>query len=200
MLLYFFVDCASIHLTSLSLGTTILLPILMVGNPLECISVYAPAREIPRTLATSSAHSLDNPPARENYDCVYVREVNPHLSTHDVLEQQFQIYNTGRPDDFTGHSLSMSDIVALKRDGEISYHYVDAFGFRELPNFQRPGNYLKAAEMAVEDDYGMIDGIINNGKSADTPSEKKPSVVEQLKNQPTTKKDTPSRKHKEEVR
>jgi hypothetical protein len=55
---YFFVDCASIHLTSLSLGTTILLPILMVGNPLECISVYAPAREIPRTLATSSAHSV----------------------------------------------------------------------------------------------------------------------------------------------
>jgi hypothetical protein len=126
--------------------------------------------------------------------------VNPYLSIHDVLEQQFQIYNTGRPDDFTGHSLSMSDIVALKRDGEISYHYVDAFGFRELPNFQRPGNYLKAAEMAVEDDYGMIDGIINNGKSADTPSEKKPSVVEQLKSQPAAKKDTPSRKHKEEVR
>ena len=100
-------------------------------------------------------------------------------------------------DDFTGHSLSMSDIVALKRDGEVSYHYVDAFGFRELPNFQRPENYLKSAEMQVEDDFGMIDGIINNGKSAS----QKPSVVEQLKNQPSTpKKDTPSKKHKEEVR
>ena len=54
--------------------------------------------------------------------------------------------------------------------------------------------------MTLEDDYGMIDGIINNGKSADTQSEKKPSVVEQLKSQPATQKDTPSRKHKEEVR
>ena len=62
-------------------------------------------------------------------------------------------------------------------------------------------NLLRPAfEMAVEDDYGMIDGIINNGKSADKQPEKKPSVVEQLKSQPATKKDTPSRKHKEEVR
>lgn len=36
-------------------------------------------------------------------------------------------------------------------------------GFQELPAFQKPENYLKAAEMSMEDDYGMIDGIINNG-------------------------------------
>jgi hypothetical protein len=139
-------------------------------RPEPVMAIYQLKETAPPELLFERLDRLDNPPARENYDCVYVRDVNPYLSTHDVLEQQFQIYNTGRPDDFTGHSLSMSDIVALKRGGEISYHYVDAFGFRELPNFQRPGNYLKAAEMAVEDDYGMIDGIINNGKSADTPS------------------------------
>lgn len=119
----------------------------------------------------------------------------------ELLEQQFQIYNTDRPDDFTGHSLSMSDIIALKRDGEVSYHYVDTFGFREVPNFQRSENYLKAAEMAMEDDLGMIDGIINNGRSASNQTEKKPSVVEQLKSQPSSpKKTASSKKHKEEVR
>jgi len=47
----------------------------------------------------------------------------------------------------------------------------------------------------------MIDGIINNGRSASNQTEKKPSVVEQLKSQPCSpKKTAPSRKHKEEVR
>ena len=114
-----------------------------------------------------------------------------------MLEQQFQIYNTGRPDDFTGHSLSVSDIVALKRGGEISYHYVDAFGFREVPNFHPPGNYLKSAEMTTEDDYGMIDGIINNGKAASVQDEKKPSVVDKLKTQQTQPHKSAPKKSKE---
>lgn len=42
-------------------------------------------------------------------------------------------------------------------------HYVDSWGFKELPNFLPADYYLKNAEMAMEDDYGMIDGIINNG-------------------------------------
>ena len=41
-------------------------------------------------------------------------------------------------------------------------------GFQELPAFQKPENYLKAAEMSMEDDYGMIDGIINNGPKLPT--------------------------------
>ena len=170
-------------------------------RPEPVMAIYQLKETAPHELLFERFDRLDNPPARENYDCIYVREVNPHLSTHDVLEQQFQIYNVGRPDDFTGHSLSMSDIVALKCGGEISYHYVDAFGFREVPNFQQPSNYLRSAEMQMEDDFGMIDGIINNGKSATTQPEKKPSVVEQLKNQPSSpKKDTPPKKRKEEVR
>ena len=43
----------------------------------------------------------------------------------------------------------------------------------------KPANYLKNAEMAMEDDYGMIDGVINNGKAAST--EERKSVLEQLK-------------------
>lgn len=65
------------------------------------------------------------------------------------------------------------------RNGVVSCHYVDSIGFQELPGFLKPENYLKAAEMAMEDDYGMIDGVINNGKKEE-PAEKA-SVLDQLK-------------------
>ena len=80
---------------------------------------------------------------------------------------------------------------------KISYHYVDAFGFREVPNFQQTGNYLKAAEMAVEDDYGMIDGIINNGKASPAHEEKRTSVVDKLKSQQTLSHKSLPKKSKE---
>ena len=92
---------------------------------------------------------------------------------------EYAKFNVSRPDDFTGHSLSVSDIVALRQNGVVSCHYVDSIGFQELPGFLNPGNYLKATEMAMEDDYGMIDGVINNGKKEE-PVEKA-SVLEQLK-------------------
>ena len=59
----------------------------------------------------------------------------------------------------------------------------------ELPGFMKPENYLKNAEMAMEDDYGMIDGVINNGKSP--AAEEKPSVLGKLKEQPVI--DTPKK-------
>ena len=62
------------------------------------------------------------------------------------------------PGDFTGHSLSVSDIVALKQAGVVSYHYCDSISFQELPNF-RPENYLKTAELSTEDDFEKLDLI-----------------------------------------
>lgn len=60
----------------------------------------------------------------------------------------------------------------------------------------KPENYLKNAEMAMEDDYGMIDGVINNGKSAAT--EERKSVLQQLKDTPTADPPRkPSRRSKE---
>ena len=79
------------------------------------------------------------------------------------MNELYETFNIRRPEDFRGHSLSVSDIVALKQNGVVSCHYVDSWGFKELPGFLKPENYLKNAEMAMEDDYGMIDGIINNG-------------------------------------
>ncbi len=100
---------------------------------------------------------------RKNYEAVYSADLMYAGDTNDKLNGLYQTFNINRPDDFYGHSLSKSDIVALKQDGVVSYHYVDGFGFKELPNFQKSENYLKAAEMSTEDDYGMIDGVINNG-------------------------------------
>ena len=94
-----------------------------------------------------------------------------------MLESLYKKFNIDHPADFTGHSLSVSDIVALKTGGVVSCHYVDSVGFTELPDFLQAGNHLKNAEMALEDDYGMIDGIINNGKA----DRERPSVLDKLK-------------------
>ena len=98
-----------------------------------------------------------------NYASVYAGGLDRRGDTQDRLDELYETFNLRRPEDFRGHSLSVSDIVALKQNGVVSCHYVDSQGFKELPDFLKPENYLKNAEMAMEDDYGMIDGVINNG-------------------------------------
>ena len=119
-------------------------------------------------------------PDIDHYEVVYTAPLPAYQSRNALLEDIYVKFNVARPEDFYGHSLSVSDIVAVKEAGQISCHYVDSIGFRELPGFLSPENYLKSAEMSMEDDYGMIDGIINNGRK-DEPAER-PSVLEQLKN------------------
>ncbi len=100
---------------------------------------------------------------RDNYAAVYAGSLDRRGDTQDSLDALYETFNIRRPEDFRGHSLSVSDIVALKQNGVVSCHYVDSWGFKELPGFLKQENYLENAEMAMEDDYGMIDGIINNG-------------------------------------
>lgn len=119
-------------------------------------------------------------PDIDHYEVVYVGALTLTGTQTDTLEGIFTQFNVNRPEDFRGHSLSVSDIVALKVDGVVSSHYVDSIGFQELPDFIRRENYLKNAEMALEDDYGMIDGIINNGSKQEM-GDDRPSVLEQLK-------------------
>ena len=80
-----------------------------------------------------------------------------------ILESLYARFNLDRPEDFHGHSLSVSDVIALKQNGRLSCYYTDSFGFQKLPDFIPPVNALRNAEMAMEDDLNMIDGIINNG-------------------------------------
>ena len=145
---------------------------------------------------------------RENYELVYTAPLLPADLKGDTTEQLFYRFNNEHPADYCHPSMSVSDIVAIKRDGNVSCHYCDSFGFEQVPGFL-PDNPLKYAEMTVEDDYGMIDGIINNGPKEPTVAqleqqarsgqpislmdlaaathreerEKKKSVMEQLKSQ-----------------
>ena len=178
-----------------------------LNSPTDSMAIYQLRRDAPVELRFANLGSLAAPPDPANYEAVYTREVYPDDDTGRILENFYYIFNDERPGDFVGHSLSVSDIVALKQDGKVSYHYCDSMGFQELPAFQKPENYLKAAEMSMEDDYGMIDGIINNGSKQPTVAdleaqvkagmsislmdlaeaahrEKKKSVLEQLKSQP----------------
>ncbi len=128
-------------------------------------------------------------PQYENYELVYTGALTKSGSQVEKLEDLYRVFNIEHPQDFTGHSLSVSDIVALKQAGVVSYHYVDSIGYKELTNFRTTENYLKNAEMQMEDDFGMIDGIINNGpkeepkpvKQAEETKPKKPSVLAKLR-------------------
>ena len=134
------------------------------------------------------AHGIE--PKYENYELIYTGALTHDGSQIDKLEDLYRIFNIEHPQDFTGHSLSISDIVALKQAGVVSYHYVDSIGYKELTNFRNTDNHLKNAEMQMEDDYGMIDGVINNApkepvkapapKKEETKT-KKPSVLAKLR-------------------
>ena len=123
-------------------------------------------------------------PTIEHYDVVYHGSLEQSAAPASQLEDLYVKFNINHPADFRGHSMSVSDIVALKVAGEVSCHYVDSFGFKELPGFLNSVEHLRNAEMSMEDDYGMIDGIINNGKAAHLEEANKPSILEQLKNTP----------------
>ena len=163
---------------------------------------------------------------RDNYDLVYTAPLAPGDLKGSVLDNLEYRFNNEHPADYRHPSMSVSDIVAIKRDGKVSCHYCDSFGFAEVPGFL-PDNPLKNAEMAVEDDYGMIDGIINNGPKEQTVAQleqqarsgqaislmdlaaaahregrdKKKSVVEQLKSQPKPehKKTAPKKSAEREI-
>jgi hypothetical protein len=134
-------------------------------------------------------------PTIDHYEVVYSGSLERSAGTNDQLEDLYLKFNIDQPEDFRGHSMSVSDIVALKVSGSVSCYYVDPVGFQELPGFLKPENYLRNAEMTMEDDYGMIDGIINNGKAPQLEEANKPSVLEKLKNTPeqTTRIRSPRR-------
>lgn len=79
---------------------------------------------------------------RADYKMVYCDT----LKEQDTLDSLFDQFNMAHPDDFNGCSMSVSDVVALNRDGEIKAYYVDSFGFRELRGFMKQ----KEQEMAKQ--------------------------------------------------
>lgn len=130
-----------------------------------------PENTAQRFMGTEYLEKSGIPIEHDRYEAVYTGELPPDGDTQDKLNALYQTFNIDHPADFTGHSMSVSDIVALRQAGVVSCHYVDSWGFKELPAFLKPENYLKNTEMAMEDDYGMIDGILNNGQKQQTTAE-----------------------------
>ena len=145
---------------------------LFLENPQDAFLIYQIRRggelDAYRFMNYDYLQSKGVTPERGGYDAIYTGGLADYGNARTNLDMIYQRFNVDHPADFKGHSLSVSDIVALKQNGVVSCHYVDSIGFRELPNFLKPENYLKNAEMLLEDDYGMIDGIINNGPKQST--------------------------------
>ncbi len=201
-----------------------------LGHKGDCFAIYQvkhtdELRDI-RYEGLEWIKSIGRTVQRDNYDLVYTAPLAPGDLKGSVLDNLEYRFNNEHPADYRHPSMSVSDIVAIKRDGKVSCHYCDSFGFAEVPGFL-PDNPLKNAEMAVEDDYGMIDGILNNGSKEPTVAQleqqarsgqpislmdlaaaahredrdKKKSVVEQLKSQPKTehKKTAPKKSAEREI-
>ena len=195
----------------------------------SCFAIYQVSRDDPQNVRFMNLDWLQSHNLavdRSNYDLIYTAPMNGSGSTMEQLETLYEQFNLKKPVDFHSPSLSVSDIVAIKQDGKVSCHYCDSVGFTEIPGFL-PDNPLKNAEMMLEDDYGMIDGIINNGPKELTVAQleqqarsgqpislmdlaaaahreerdKKKSVMEQLKSQPRTehKKAAPKKSAEREI-
>ena len=178
----------------------------------DCFAIYQVSSDDPQNVRFMNLDWLkshDISIDRSNYDLIYTAPLRESGTVPEQLEKLYQQFNLEKPVDFHSPSMSVSDIVAIRQDGKVSCHYCDSVGFTQIPGFL-PENPLKNAEMMLEDDYGMIDGIINNGAKEPTVAEleqqarsgqpislmdlaaaahreereKKKSVMEQLKSQP----------------
>ena len=112
---------SEIH-NDLQMDTTLLLQLMKA-------TAFASMRELIRRGKT---------PDPEHYEVTYYADLPAmwqDVPNNEVLEELFQMFNLSRPQDFEGHSLSVSDVIALKRNGEVSVHYVDSIGFKDLQGF-----------------------------------------------------------------
>ena len=78
----------------------------------------------------------------KNYKKVYCTE-RPEDYT---LDSAYMEFNLDRPEDFNGHSLSVSDVVVIYSDGKKHCYYVDSVGFKELPDFDPLDAYIPTYE------------------------------------------------------
>ncbi len=101
---------------------------------------------------------------RANYQLVYTAPLDKGTTLDDI----FRRFNMEIPSDFKGHSLSMSDIIVFRQEGQQTAYYVDEGAeYRKVPEFTQPipaqqESPIKTAEMTTEQNYNMIDGVLNN--------------------------------------
>ena len=88
----------------------------------------------------------------ENYELIYVGELSElqEQTEGETLEAIYGKFNIDHPEDYRGHSLSVSDIVVLHQNGENSAHFVDSFGFTGLPDFMQTLEGVKEQEAEID--------------------------------------------------
>lgn len=91
---------------------------------------------------------------KEDYELIYSDEM--HYG--DTLDSLYEKFNIAHPEDYTGHSLSVSDIVVLNENGKVKAYFVDSISFRELPDFLQIEPELNQEELAYQigDQYFAI--------------------------------------------
>lgn len=129
-------------------------------------------------LAMADLQKVGQSVERQHYELTYADELNqyPGKSTHEVLNDLFYRFNQEHPADFHGHSLSVSDMVALRHEGKLQCFYVDPYGFAEVPDFFSHENPLKAAEMPTENNLNVRPDREEKRK----PMAERPSLRKQL--------------------
>ena len=98
---------------------------------------------------TATGHRVDP----KNYALVYSAELTPGTSLEDIYTR----FNIDHPKDFKGHSLSVSDVVVLHQNGQDTAHYVDSFGYKEVPEFFK------------EQEKALIPDDLETGETVKTP-------------------------------
>ena len=88
----------------------------------------------------------------ENYELIYVGELSElqEQTQGETLEAIYEQFNIAHPEDYRGHSLSVSDIVVLHQNGKNSAHFVDSFGFTRLPDFMQTLEGVKEQEAEID--------------------------------------------------
>lgn len=106
--------------------------------------------------------------ARADYDLIYTAL----LTEKDTLDGIYERFNIQRPADFTGHSLSVSDVVVLNDGSTVKAYYVDSIGFAELPEFFKERNLDLQKENLLNEELQEIEifdkpGLFSNGRLRD---------------------------------
>lgn len=106
--------------------------------------------------------------SRADYDLIYTAP----LTEKDTLDGIYERFNIQRPADFTGHSLSVSDVVVLNDGSTVKAYYVDSIGFAELPDFFKERNLDLQKENLLNEELQEIEifdkpGLFSNGRLRD---------------------------------
>ena len=100
---------------------------------------------------------------KDDYALVYEGEVG-EFRGNATLEALYTQFNIDHPEDFRGHSLSVSDVIVISVDGKDTAYFCDSFGFTEMPEFFREKELVQEKpETAKVSDLAVGDIIMYDG-------------------------------------